>query len=146
MNMQRIIINNVVAVGIHLLLCLMTFVLLIIPSGFGHVEFALLTVIHTIVVLLLYCLSGRFILRSTYVSRANLLSVVALAVLGVVGIIASMYNPELIVVIMSVYPLITAFYYMRDGFGIIILFSVSLFPALAMWIGLRLQKPKANND
>jgi len=142
MEIKRIVLNNVIAIGIHALLCLMTFILVFAPSGLGHIEYIILTIICTIVVLLLYCLSGRFLLRSTYVIRANLLSVVALAIIGIVGVVASVFNPDSIVVIMSIFPLITAFYYMRDGFGIIILFSISLFPSLAMWIGLRRQKPK----
>jgi len=142
---KRVVLNNITAVGIHVLLCLMAFILLIILSGLGHVSYAILTVIHTIVVLLLYYLSGRIILSSTHENRANLLSVIALAVIGIAGVTASMFNPDSIVVLMSFYPLITAFYYVRDGFGVIILFSISLLPALAMWIGLRLQKPKTED-
>jgi len=142
---KRVVLNNITAVGIHVLLCLMAFILLIILSGLGHVSYAILTVIHTIVVLLLYYLTGRFILSSAYVNRDNLLSVIALAVIGIAGVTASMFSPDSIVVLMSLYPLITAFYYMRDGFGVIILFSISLLPALAVWIGLRLQKPKTED-
>jgi len=134
----KIIINNVIAIAVHGLLSFMVLLLLISPIRLGHIGSILLSIACTIVCVLLYYLSGRFILRNTYDIWMNFASVAVLAFIVVVGMLLARSRPDLSVINLPFYPLMHLFPDIKLPmiFRLVVLCIFSLLPSLVMWKGL----------
>jgi len=131
---KTLVVNNSIAIGVHALLCGMTLLLVIAPLKLEHTGSVLLSIACTVVFLLLYYLSGRFILRDTRSIWLNLVSVAFLAVVILFGL--TLASSE--VILLPFYPAVVTLSY-SDAPKVILqtLFVLMpVLPSLAMWLGI----------
>jgi len=132
----KIILNNIISIGIHALLCLAMYLLLISPISVGHVGSIVLSIVYTIAFLFMYYLSGRLFLHNTHNIWMNLASVAALALGVVVGMLLARNRGGLVVINFPFYPLMLLSPKVVRFFPTVALCTISLLPSLAMWIGI----------
>ena len=141
----KILLNNAVSIGIHGVLCLLSFFIIVtLGLQFRIKSPYFFMIFYTIIVFSLYCLSGRFILRNTHGVWTSLLSVTLLAVIVTVAMLAARSRSSLVVMNMSFFPLIDAFHYLplprfiseTKSLGLSFLCLIACLPSLAMWIGM----------
>jgi len=76
---EKVIVNNIIALGIHIFICLPSFALFIVSLFRKITEMnTVLSTILAIGVPMLYVLCGRLFLRNTHSIKNNLLSVILL--------------------------------------------------------------------
>jgi len=91
----KIILNNILAIGIHMVLCAVVYLLIVIPFPFSLNKYAggiLFNAFFTILLYTVYFMSGRFILSNTHNIRLNLVSVVGLVAVIIIGLYFVQYG------------------------------------------------------
>ena len=135
----KIVTNNAITFGIHVLLCLVTWLIIIAPFPLTHIGSVIFSITYTIAFLLLYYLCGRFILHSTGDVWTDLASVTALAIIITSGMLLGKLSEVFLIVTMPYYPVAITLEY-SVGIPQIIdkLFTVAipLLPSLFAWIGM----------
>ncbi|MCL1790041.1 MAG: hypothetical protein FWG40_01570 [Peptococcaceae bacterium] len=128
--------NNLIAIAIHLCLC----VVLLYPLTFllrtEGVVAVLSVTAYTIFVVLVYFISGKTILSNAGNSLIDILSVIVLAMLIIV-ITFTLYDSALEYIIrVPFYPIGVTISYFLHTKEMYVYLVMSLLPSLIMWIGL----------
>jgi hypothetical protein len=132
--MKKIIFNNLICIGVHLLLCASAFLLIFAPADLNIFVADFIVIAYTIVSFSAYYLCGRFILRKT---KNNFVSVAGLFVFVLLGFILAMFGMPYLVMHSVFVAWIFAYANVPDVFGIIFTLGIPVFPPLFVWLGLK---------
>jgi hypothetical protein len=131
-----------IAIGIHLLLCVVTFFFVMMnPPNLGSIGIIIYLFVFKIAVLLIYFFSGKIFLHDTYNKKTNFASFSIFTGVLLMGIFV--LGPDII--LLSFYPFIVILGHFGFPFIIqlFIQFLLLFLPALLMWSGMKKNKAPA---